>query len=218
MKNLILFLPLMMLLRLLGEKKIYMPCLIFFLIVRKESSNHLDDKSNQLALFVLPLLNLKWIDATFEIFLDINVVLLFDFAHQLLFHKFRERGDQISYHHPVYAHARPARPHAPHRDFGRPGIRPERPAPGRPHTPPQKNPGFHFTPSNRHPGNQTDRPGTARPQKPHANRPEAKPGRPNVSRPDRPDTQRRPRIDNRHSGKRQNRSAQQARRNEAKRL
>ena len=124
----------------------------------------------------------------------------------------------VRYHHPVYAHARPARPHAPHRDFGRPGIRPGRPAPGRPHTPPQKNPGFHFTPSNRHPGNQTDRPGTARPQKPHANRPEAKPGRPNVSRPDRPDTQRKPRTDNRHSGKRQNRSAQQARRNEAKRL
>lgn len=120
------------------------------------------------------------------------------------------------YRHPVYSHHKPARPHNIHHNFARPN----------------KNPGFHFTPVNRHPGN-PNRPNGVKPNKPDRKKPGITPrkphkGKPNISRPNKPNTskpgkpnvQRRPNVhQNRKHGKRQEHSAQQsARRNGTKRL
>ena len=84
----------------------------------------------------------------------------------------------VRYRHPVYAHARPARPATP-----KPRMRPH------------SNPGFRFTPADNR------RPGAARPSKPQSGKPQvSRPGRPNrpgqiapgVSKPGKPQVQRKP--------------------------
>lgn len=91
------------------------------------------------------------------------------------------------YHHPVYSQVCHARPNGPKHDFGH-----QRPTPGRPQTNPNKNPGFHFSPSAPHKRNgnppTTNRPPNNKPGNPpgtSGNQPGGRPGvsRPNISRP-----------------------------------
>lgn len=90
------------------------------------------------------------------------------------------------YRHPVYAHAKPARPAKPHHGLGRPGARPGKPAPEKPHARPQKNPGFHFTPVGHGP-EKPNRPNGMKPHKPNGNKPGIKPGKPHSGKPGKPE-------------------------------